>query len=284
MSEAKNWKPGLSLTPNMDPSCFNMLAEGGLEAIEMFCAANVCMNWDWSVLKKHADSAKIMLWSIHLPFAQNSYNIAHLDAEVRENTIKNELEIIRKAGSIGVKMCVVHPSSEPISPENRPDSIKYSKEGLIRLADVATECGMIVCVEDLPRTCLGHRSDELLDLVSCDDRLRICFDTNHMIASNGESNADFIRAAGHKIATLHVSDYNFVDERHWLPGEGDNDWPLIISLLEEANYNGAFIYELGFDSTHTIKREVPLTCADFRENFETLVAKRIPSPKGERLI
>jgi len=284
MTEAKNWKPGLSITPNMDPSCFAKLAEGGLQAVEMFCAAGEYPKWDWSVFKKNADDAGIMLWSIHLPFANTSFNIANLDADVRETTLREEIGIIKKAGSVGVKMCVIHPSSEPISPENRPDSIKYSKEGLIRLADAAEEYGMTVCVEDLPRTCLGNRSAELLEIVSCDDRLRICFDTNHMISANGESNAEFIRAAGHKIATLHVSDYNFVDERHWLPGEGDNNWPEIISLLEEANYNGAFIYELGFGGSNTIRRDIPLTCGDFRANFEELSAKKIPAPKGVRLI
>ena len=72
-------------------------------------------------------------------------------------------------------------------------------------------------------------------------RLRVCFDMNHSLT---EQNEDYIAAAADKIVTLHVSDYDRVDERHWLPGKGVNDWEKLISLLEEKNYCGRWLYEL----------------------------------------
>jgi sugar phosphate isomerase/epimerase len=72
--------------------------------------------------------------------------------------------------------------------------------------------------------------------------LRVCFDTNHCLI---EDNCDYIRAVGPKIVTLHVSDYDFTDEKHWIPGEGKNDWEGIIRTLEEADYSGRFLYETG---------------------------------------
>ena len=83
---------------------------------------------------------------------------------------------------------------------------------------------------------------------------------------------DFVHRIGKKIITLHVSDYDFVNERHWLPGEGKNDWQAIYKALQEIEYNGVWLYELGFGSTKKITRERPLTCEDFvrnaREIFE----------------
>jgi sugar phosphate isomerase/epimerase len=48
----------------------------------------------------------------------------------------------------------------------------------------------------------------------------VCFDTNHLLK---ESSEDFARAVGPHIVTLHVSDYDGKDERHWMAGE---DHPL----------------------------------------------------------
>lgn len=55
--------------------------------------------------------------------------------------------------------------------------------------------------------------------------LYMCFDSNHLL---GEANPDFLRRlyeaglAG-RIGSVHISDYDFTDERHELPGNGKND-------------------------------------------------------------
>ena len=71
--------------------------------------------------------------------------------------------------------------------------------------------------------------------------LRVCFDTNHLLK---EANADFVRAVGNKIITLHVSDYDFIDEKHVFPGDGLIDWKALQGELEKVDYNGPFMYEL----------------------------------------
>ena len=46
-----------------------------------------------------------------------------------------------------------------------------------------------------------------------------------------------------RIGNVHISDYDFIDERHELPGNGKNDWPAIIAGLEKLDYDGPFLYE-----------------------------------------
>ena len=47
-----------------------------------------------------------------------------------------------------------------------------------------------------------------------------------------------------RIYHIHVSDYDFKDERHLLPMEGENDWEMILDKLEQLDYTGAFMYEV----------------------------------------
>ena len=172
--------------------------------------------------------------------------------------------------AIGIKLFVVHPGGEPITDEMRSVRLECAKKSLARLAEYAKEFGGIICIEDLPRTCLGRNSEEMLELLSAHDDLRSCFDTNHLLSL--EKPHEYVRKIADKIVTLHVSDYDFLDERHWLPGEGDVDWQALYNALREIGYNGVWMYELGLPSPNSIVRERVLTRIDFvnngREIFE----------------
>ncbi|MBR6634751.1 MAG: TIM barrel protein, partial [Clostridia bacterium] len=85
-----------------------------------------------------------------------------------------------------------------------------AKDSLSRLAEIADREGAVLCVEDLPRTCLGRNSEEIAELVSVDERLKLCLDTNHLFT---EALPDYIRKFGKRIVTIHVSDYDFLNER-----------------------------------------------------------------------
>ena len=95
--------------------------------------------------------------------------------------------------------------------------------------------------------------------------LRVCFDSNHCLL---QTNPEYIRACGNKIVTLHISDYDFINERHILPGDGMNYWDNILTALEESDYNGVFNYELTFNSP---KYPKPITLADVRANHLSLL-------------
>lgn len=69
---------------------------------------------------------------------------------------------------------------------------------------------------------IGRTSAEMLRPIGGCTEAMVCFDTNHLLL---ESHADFIGALGDRIATIHLSDYDGRDERHWLPGRGVIDWP-----------------------------------------------------------
>ena len=243
-------------------------AEAGIDAMELCVGRETVLDGvDPYEVARAAAKHGIELWSYHLPFPE--YNLASRWEERRLKCVQRQSEHIRMAADLGITRYVVHPSVEPILPEDRAVRMEQSKKSLAELTEVAKSVGGVLCVENLPRTCLGRDSDEMLELLSAHPDLRICFDTNHLLS---EDPIHFIERVGDKIATVHVSDYNIVDERHWLPGEGDTDWQALYGALRRVGYDGAWLYELGYRSTKTIQRERDLTCADFVRNAREIFA------------
>jgi sugar phosphate isomerase/epimerase len=176
---------------------------------------------------------------------------------------------------------VVHPSGEPISDETRANRLSGAKDSLAKLADLAETYGAIIAVEDLPRSCLANTADELAELISASDKLRVCFDVNHLLQG---THADFLEKLGDKIITLHISDYDFKDEKHWLPGEGDIHWQSLYQGLVKVGYDGMWLYELGQTPPRHLHRDRNLTFSDYVENARTIFAGQTPAPLGQRLV
>lgn len=233
---------------------------------------------DFIAFKKIIDNSEIDPRSFHLPFHPGKINDpAGIGDEIFNTTVDVQKLMLEKAAYLGCKIAVIHPSREPYEESERPARIAASQRVLAVLADFAAKMNIQIAVENLPRTCIGRDSSELLELLKADDRLRVCFDVNHLLSESHES---FIRACGDKIVTLHISDYDFLDERHWLPGEGNIDWQKLVRLLEEVGYQGPWLYELGFGTPNTITRPRELTYADFKHNAEEIFAGKAPTVIG----
>ena len=193
-------------------------------------------------IRDHAASYGVDITSIHLPFGPfETMDPTDSDPEKREFVFKTLTDIMKAAADSGITLAVIHPSGEPYEEAERSRRITAGIDMISRLNTVAKELGMTLALENLPRLCLCRTHDEMESFLQAIPDLRVCFDTNHNLV---ESNAEYIRAVGDRIVTIHVSDYDFVDERHWLPMEGKNDWEEILSVLEEVGYAGRFVYEL----------------------------------------
>ena len=154
--------------------------------------------------------------------------------------------MMENAAGVNIRRFVIHPSAEPIPEEERPLWLQSAKKSQKELAEFAASLDAVLCVEDLPRSCLGNTADEMLELISVDDRLQVCFDVNHLCLNNGGTHQEFIDKLGDKIVTTHMSDYDFVDEKHFFPGVGMINWKALVEGLEAIDYCGPFLYEGGF--------------------------------------
>ncbi|MDD4164362.1 MAG: sugar phosphate isomerase/epimerase [Eubacteriales bacterium] len=270
------YKIGLSSCGKvLNEELFYNYSKSGLSSIEISPDPSEYKNLDYKSLAKFSRKHNVELWSYHLPFAPfEEIEPSSLDIELRAKTIGYFTDLINKASDIGINKFIIHPSGEPNDEIIREEKIKCAKDSLNKLVEIAAQHNSIICVENLPRSCLGNSSSEINALISVHDKLRVCFDTNHLL---GESNVEFIKNVGDKIVTLHVSDYDFINERHWLPGEGKINWNDILDALKKAKYNGVWMYEVGLKCPKTIIRSRDLNCGDFAANAKALFDGKTPA-------
>lgn len=265
--------------PNLiNEDFFKDCAQSGIKNIELVLGSvDNCFTADVDKIKELTDAYGIKMWSFHVP--HNPFgliDISYPAKGAKKIGLDIMSELIKKMGDLGIDKYVVHSSAvfrnENTTEEEVKERLSNAKENLCTLASVASSAGGVIAVENLPPTCCPTNYEEHLDLLSADSRLRACFDTNHKI---GGSPAEHIRALGSKLITLHVSDYELAAEKHWLPGEGKNNWNEIVDALHDINYQGMWLYELAFDNPPAQNRQRRnLTCEDIVRNAKEVMSKQ----------
>lgn len=278
-------KIGLSTSgKTIDYNLFKNYKDAGIDYAEVSLPQELYVLPDYKFVKKVADDTGVHLWSYHLPFKPfDLIDISASDKEWRNRSVDYIAEIIKKAADIGIDKFILHSGgiTKRKTAEEVEERLDCACESYARFAEIAAKEGGVICVENLPPVCVGKDIEEMKKLLSADSRLRLCFDTNHLLPGDG---SEFIRAFADRLVTIHVSDYDLINERHWLPGEGKVNWQDIYKTLCSVGYNGPWLYEIRFENLTTITRERNLTCEDFvrnaKEIFENKEITLIPSVKN----
>jgi sugar phosphate isomerase/epimerase len=206
--------------------------------------------------------------TVHARFG-GEYDISVDDAAKRRAAVGATLDALRLATEFGAPMVVVHASAEPISATDRQRRLGHSQAALAEIVAAAQARRLRIAVELLPRTCLGNTLEELGTLLAGlpADAAGVCLDVNHVMNRQAELPA-YIRRLGPRLFTLHLSDYDGVDEKHWLPGRGVIDWHAVTHALGDIGYTGPFNYEAKPDGDTPRDR-----FASYEANFAWLVGQ-----------
>ncbi|MEN6301535.1 MAG: sugar phosphate isomerase/epimerase family protein [Armatimonadia bacterium] len=211
--------------------------------IEYFCddgTRNHTNHQHIAAVKQAAADCGVTIWSCHAPFGTT--DISDADERVRLNSVQSVIETLDAAVELSAGRVVLHGSREPIADEERQHRLGQCLRSLDELCKQASQRGLALALELLPRTCLGNRSAEMQRILdTTDGDLRVCFDVNHITLYEGAREA--LNALGDRIETLHISDHDGVDERHWIPGRGIVDWPDFVTGLGEIGYKGCLMHE-----------------------------------------
>lgn len=244
-----DWKLGVSIglmEPNLQQT-FKYMKESGIDYLEVGLpkfkkvdAAEIVRKV--SEYKQYADEAGLTIWSVHIPFGWD-YDVSDPDPVLQERCRQYILFTLELAKGLGkYEKAILHTSFEPIDPERREARIAALRKTLQEIGPlIEKDYQARLAVEDLPRTCLGNSSAEMQRILGDNLSVDVCFDVNHLL---GEKSEHFGLVMGERIKTVHISDYDEVNERHWLPGKGVINWNGVVDALVKSGYEGPFMFEV----------------------------------------
>lgn len=248
--------------------CAELIAASEIRALEFFTTLPVLVLGENHPMAEMVNKlgTSCEAWSVHAPFG--GVDLASPDEDTRLRSTQDAIRAAKLASAIGAQVLTVHPALE--IPDAAPRSVRMQASGrsLADIADVCAPLGIRVAVEILPRKCIGNSLAELFAIVEAADRpnIGICLDTNHLFPASAL--VDVAREIGPRLATLHVSDNDDIDERHWLPMRGVIDWPAFVRSLPEINYTGPFMYEVGL-ARPTFAEGISALETNYRELMST---------------
>lgn len=184
--------------------------------------------------------------SFHIPFAGND-DLSHPDETIRSQAVSRFRAHYAVVREFGCKFIVLHPSCEIRTnvKAERDERIDQLRQSLREVEDEVGELNAKVALEFLPRLCIGNTladMDQILEGMN-DEVFGVCFDVNH-IMNQYPLIPEITRKLGKRLITTHISDYNGIDECHWLPGHGVIDWKGFVEALKDIDYKGPFNYEI----------------------------------------
>lgn len=264
---------GLSsaLFPEPSPADWEESRRAGFQAVELSISSHGSCGCPEDCIEiggrisAGIQEAGLLLWTVHIPYGPQWDPSEADQAERRENCGRIRA-VLEESARWGAKGAVFHGSYEPVPLEEAQREIRLgcARESAAFLAEEAEKMGLFLAVEDLPRSCLGNCSGELQEILG-NSGASVCFDVNHLLL---ESHAGFLSALGSRVRTLHLSDYDFQDECHWLPGDGKIDWVSLVDGLESAGYDGPLLFEISH------RRLTGVRPADVLKKFQQALSLR----------
>ena len=199
----------------------------------------------------------IKVSGIHFPFNSPWMDFATPYDNDRQEIVKFIIKMFDKLAPLNPDVFVFHPGGQGCTAKNKDKVF----ENLCKSAEeLSLSTDKIVCFENMVRSNVVETVDQALALLENAPHLSWVLDVNHLLHDKPE---DAILRIGSRIKHLHISDYDFIDERHFLPGDGLIDWMKVIGNLEKIGYNGVFNYEVSLSKRgYTIK--------DAKDNFDKL--------------
>ena len=122
----------------------------------------------------------------------------------------------------------------------------------------------MLALENLPRTCLGNHSRD--DQTSESHKKLLYFDTNHSLDEDNVNSEKYDPMATVRVS-LHISDYDFIDERHDLPGHRDQPVKITGSIWKTQVTVALLLYEI----RHVVSEERIISFDEVTENINSLL-------------
>ena len=217
----------------------------GFDVLEVACGAfHLEDDRFFRELRAAADANGMILTGGYGP--RPEHNLASRDEAAVEKAFDFYADIFRKMEIAGIdRIGGALYSYWPVdfsAPMDKPGDTARSIARMQRLADMAADHGIMLCMESLNRFegYMINEAYEAIDYVKAVDRpnVKVMLDTFHMNIEE-DSLTDAIRQAGPLLGHFHVGEAN---RRCPRPG-GRFDWAEIGQALKQINYGGYVVME-----------------------------------------
>ena len=230
---------------------FAAIADGGVQYLEIGNGQIEFIFGDsdhLEFLQKALDDCGLEVMSVHSPHGNvpRQGDLGGL-AEVTRHKGVRMIELAAKTlSALKGKILTLHPGEWFFCWDEKPDHILAVAKSIKQGAEICGRYGVKLAIEtmrpDEPR--IGDDYHDLLDIASDFDseNVGLCLDTNH--SNLNWDLSQLIRDTGNKLMSIHVSDNDGQEERHWLPFSGVIDWEGVAEALNGVAYNGPLVYEV----------------------------------------
>lgn len=201
------------------------------------------------------------VWQIHGPWVCPAPNATEAE---REMWFGKCVRAIRAAKIIGAGFMAIHPlmpfGVDSHTPEQADELYSINLDFFRRLAPVAEEQGVTVCLENMPFPDFPLSSTvDIMRIVRAvnSPNFRVCLDTGHANVV-GPNPAESVRLIGKDyLKILHVHGNDGKQDYHYNPmAEGDTvDWDAFSSALSEIGFEGVVSLETSMKSPYSTDAE-----------------------------
>ena len=231
-----------------EPDFRRSLSASKMRRIEYSCAGDVppeLVAARREALIALRDEGLVEISSIHIPFMPFvEWAYASPVEAVRRRAAKKVLDWLEGTRDCKCKLYTLHGSGEPVADPDRKAALAALRRTLDELVPFFSGIGACVNVEILPRSCIGRTPEEIEEAIEGfpAENVGVCFDVNHLCGAP-ERVPEYIARLAPRLKSLHLSDYDGVDECHWYPGLGVLDWPAIMAEVKKVPQELLLIFE-----------------------------------------
>jgi sugar phosphate isomerase/epimerase len=179
--------------------------------------------------------------TVHSPLSD--INLASHNQSIRESSIREIKNSMDRAVEWNAELVVVHPGSMPIMGRKIEDKIfQHNLESLTECALYADECGVFMCVENMPviEGLLFQDLNELNSLIT-DVNAYMTLDVGHA-HNSGFTSEEMIQSP--LLKHIHISDNDGTWDHHNALGTGGIDFESLFKGLDDVKYDGVMIIEV----------------------------------------
>lgn len=202
-------------------------------------------NGDGDMMPSLAREAGLAIDNIHAPFehCNHLWSESKASSDIVRNEYRSALSFCDKHN---IRNLVIHVARGLNPPPQSERGLKILRE----LVSYAQDHDLVLAVENT--RCHDYADFIFSNLES--PHLGLCYDSSHDFLK-GQTRGRFLKKWGHRLVTTHLSDNHGENDDHFLPGNGQVDWPLLVESFPTETYEGRLLLEVVPDDSSNMTAE-----------------------------